>query len=73
MRLAARDACDEVVALQQAAAAVVLESTRYQELTSRSRADADRLQRQSVRLQRAHERMQDSAAIVQARMREHQL
>lgn len=76
IRLAARDACEEVVALQQAAASFVLESTRYREMTSRDRhgrGDAERLRRQSVRVQRAQERMRDSAAVVQARMQEHQL
>lgn len=76
IRLAARDACEEVVALQQAAAAFVLESTRYREMTSRHRSgrgDAERLRRQSVRMQRAEERMRDSAAVVQARMAEHTL
>lgn len=76
IRLAARDACEEVVALQQAAAAFVLESTRYREMTSRDRSgrgDAERLRRQSVRMQRAQERMQDSAAVVEARMQERSL
>lgn len=76
IRLAARDACEEVVALQQAAAVFVVESTRYREMTSRDRhgrGDAERLRRQSVRMQRAQERMRDSAAVVQARMQEHQL
>jgi hypothetical protein len=76
IRLAARDACEEVVALQQAAASFVVESTRYREMTSRERSgrgDAERLRRQSVRTQRAHQRMQDRAAVVQARMQEHAL
>jgi len=76
IRLAARDACEEVVALQQAAASFVVESARYREMTSRERSGqgaAERLRRQSVRMQRAQERMRDSAAVVQARMREHQL
>lgn len=76
IRLAARDACEEVVALQQAAAVFVIESTRYREMTSRERSgrgDAERLRRQSVRLQRAQDRMQETAAVVQARMAEHDL
>lgn len=76
IRLAARDACEEVVALQQAAAVFVIESTHYREMTSRERSgrgDAERLRRQSVRLQRAQDRMQETAAVVQARMAEHNL
>lgn len=76
MRMAANEACSEVAALQQAAAAFVLESTRYRQMTDRTRSgrgDAVRLQRQSVRTQRAHERMQESAAVVQARMEAHDL
>lgn len=76
MRLAAREACEEVVALQQAAATFVMESTRYRDMTSYDRSsggDAERLRRQTVRMQRAEERMRDNAAIVQARMAEHAL
>lgn len=76
MRLAAREACEEVAALQQAAASYVLETARYEEMTERARADrgaAERLRRQTVRLQRAEERMQESAAMVEARMEEHTL
>lgn len=68
MRVAAQDACAEVMALQQAATSFVIESTRYREMTSFHGA-AERLERQSVRLRRARERMQDSAAIVEARLR----
>lgn len=71
MRAAARDACREVAALQQAAAAFVLESTRYEQMTHSTRSGRgplERLRRQSVRVQRAEERMRDVAAIVQARM-----
>ncbi len=74
IRLAARDACEDVVALQQAAASFVIESSRYKEMTDRSRSgrgDVERLRRQSVRLQRAHERMEQQAAVVQALMDEH--
>jgi hypothetical protein len=76
MRAAAHDACGEVAALQQAAAAFVLERTRYEQMTERSRngrGPMERLRRQSVRVQRAHERMQDVAAIVAARMDAHKL
>lgn len=66
MRIAARDACEDVVALQQAAAAFVLETTRYEQISER-RGDAERLRRQSLRLQRAEERMQELAAMLEAR------
>jgi hypothetical protein len=71
MRSAARDACGEVVALQQATAALVLESTRYREMAAHARSgrgDAERLRRQSLRLRRAEEQMQLSAAGVEARI-----
>lgn len=76
MRRAARNACQEVAALQQAAAAFVVESTRYSQMTSRERngaSEADRLRRQSLRMQRAQTRMQETAAVVQARMQERNL
>jgi hypothetical protein len=66
MRAAARDACDEVAALQQAAADFVLETARYEEMTALS--DGEGLGRQSVRLQRAQLRMQENAALVEARV-----
>ncbi|MGD9979384.1 MAG: hypothetical protein AB7H66_04325 [Hyphomonadaceae bacterium] len=69
MRLAARDACEEVVALQRAAAAFMLETTRYRQMSEHS--DAERLRRQSVRLQRAEERMLELAATVDARLNAH--
>jgi hypothetical protein len=71
MRVAARDACGEVAALQQAAATFVLESTRYEQMSEiqrTGRGPIERLRRQSVRVQRAHERMQETAAVVAARM-----
>ncbi|MEZ5956303.1 MAG: hypothetical protein R3C27_03710 [Hyphomonadaceae bacterium] len=68
VRMAASDACDEVAALQQASAAFLMESTRYREMASRESSDAERLRRQLVRMQRAHERMQDSAAVLQVRL-----
>ncbi|MGQ0533541.1 MAG: hypothetical protein ACT4OF_12760 [Caulobacteraceae bacterium] len=76
MRLAAREACEEVVALQQAAANYVLETARYQEMTARARdgrGRGERLRRQTVRLQRAEARMQETAAAVEARMAEDRL
>ncbi len=74
MRLAAREACQEVMALQQAAARVVIEQTRLADMmrsaqrNSRGAQAADRLRRQSAMLERAKARMEDQAAIVQARM-----
>lgn len=68
MRAAARDACGEVAALQQAAATFVLESTRYEQMTGSSRGATERLRRQSVRMQRAQQHMQDIAAVVEARL-----
>ncbi len=73
MREAARVACDEVVELQQAAARFVMESERFRELAERAQhrggaALAERLQRQSARVERAQAQMQTMAAEVQARM-----
>jgi hypothetical protein len=71
MRAAARDACGEVAELQQAAATFVLERTRYEQMTESARSGRgpiERLRRQSVRVQRAHERMQETAAIVESHM-----
>ncbi len=71
MRAAAHEACGDVAALQQAAATFVLESTRYEQMTQTprtGRGPIERLRRQSVRMQRAHERMQETAAVVKARM-----
>jgi hypothetical protein len=76
IRLAARDACEEVAALQQAAAAVVIENQRMQNIShreQRGRSDMERMRRQVVRLQRAQERMEASAAAVKARMEAHAL
>lgn len=76
IRGAARIACDDVRALQQAASRFVIEQSRMAQMThaanarSRGRESAERLRRQSVRLQRAQEQMQEMAAIVEARMRE---
>jgi hypothetical protein len=79
MRMAARDACEEVVALQQAAARVLIEQARLADMVrsaerhSRGIETVERLRRQSYRLTHAQEQMQISAAIVQARMDEHRL
>lgn len=72
MRAAARVACEDVVALQRAAARFVVERARLAEMAGRGeRAEsAERLHRQSVRVARAEEQMRDRAAIVQARMDE---
>jgi hypothetical protein len=74
MRQAARVACPDVVQLQQAAAQFVLESERLAEMAVRAENArngarvADRLQRQSVRVERAQVRMQTMAAVLQTRM-----
>lgn len=73
MRTAAGVACDEVVALQQAAARFVVESERFREMAERAQrrggaALAERLERQSDRVERAQAQMQTMAAEVQARM-----
>jgi hypothetical protein len=76
LRLAAHEACSEVAALQLAAADFVMERLRYEEMIQRPRSgrgDAERLRRQSARLERAHERMRESAAIVAARLDAHRL
>lgn len=76
MRQAARVACPDVVQLQQAAAQFVLESERLREMAERmenarnGQRAADRLRRQSVRVERAQVQMQTMAAVVQARMSE---
>jgi hypothetical protein len=74
MRRAARVACTEVVALQQAAARVVIEADRFAQVRQTaerdrgSRAAAERVRRQAVRLERAQAQMQMVAAGVQARV-----
>lgn len=71
VRSAARNACEEVAALQQAAADFVVESARLRQMSESERTgrgDMERLRRQSVRAQRAEERMRDSAAVFAARM-----
>lgn len=69
MRAAAREACEEVAALQQAAASFMMETARYEEIAGRERRDGERVRRQALRLQRAHERMQETMAVLEARMR----
>jgi hypothetical protein len=69
MRDAASVACTDVQALQQAASGFVVEQSRMAQMVHAARArDAERLRRQSVRLQRAQTRMQEAAAVVAARM-----
>lgn len=76
MRSAAETACADVQALQQAASSFVVEQSRMAQmahavhLRGQNLASSERLQRQSVRLERAQMRMQESAAVVAARMRE---
>jgi hypothetical protein len=71
MGQATRVACDEVIALQQAAARFLVESERLREMAERAQrrgGEAERLQRQSERVERAQAQMQTMAAEVQARM-----
>lgn len=68
MREAARVACAEVVELQRAASRFLLESERAALMADN--ADAERLRRQNVRLERARMQMNDLAAVVQARVEE---
>ena len=76
MRQAARVACPDVVQLQQAAARFVLESERLHDMAERaenarnSQRAVERLQRQSVRVERAQVQMQTVAAVVQSRLNE---
>lgn len=79
LRRAARFACEDVEALQRASARFVMEQTRMGDMVrsaerhSTGRETADRLRRQSDRVNRAREEMQEMAAIVQTRMAEHGL
>jgi hypothetical protein len=66
---AASIACADVVELQRAAARAMLESERYTQMMARA-PDGERLQRQAMRVERARVRMDDMAAVVDARMRE---
>jgi hypothetical protein len=76
MRAAARVACEDVVALQQAAAHYLVERARMAEMAGGAKGigqhaeSAERLQRQSVRVARAEMQMNDMAAAVEARMDE---
>jgi hypothetical protein len=76
LRRAARVACGDVQSLQQAAARYFMEQTRMEQMMrsaqSRSRGaeTADRLRRQSNRLQRARADMEMYAEIVAQRMAE---
>ncbi|ANP47615.1 hypothetical protein [Candidatus Viadribacter manganicus] len=75
IRSAARDACADVQALQQAASRFVIEQTRLAQMThvvnvrNQGRETAERLRRQSVRVERAHTQMREMAAVLEARMR----
>ncbi|MCX7357018.1 MAG: hypothetical protein NT015_02540 [Alphaproteobacteria bacterium] len=69
MRGAAQVACADVQALQQAASGFVVEQSRMAQMVHAAHGrDADRLRRQSMRVQRAQARMQETAAIVAQRM-----
>lgn len=76
IRGAVRVACADVQALQQAASGFVVEQSRMAQMMHAANVrdqggeTAERLRRQAVRLQRAQERMQQMAAIVEARMRD---
>lgn len=77
LRAAARVACGDVVALQQAAARVVIETERLREMSESaqrrdrmSRNGGQRLMGQHRLVERAHTAMQQRAAVVEARMRE---
>jgi hypothetical protein len=74
MRGAADVACAEVQALQQAASGFVVEQSRLAQMVHaahlRGQSASERLQRQSVRLERAQTRMNESAAVLESRMRE---
>lgn len=79
LRRAARVACEDVQSLQQAAARFVLEEARMAEMARASRVrsqgmeSANRLRRQSERVGRAREALDQSAAIVRSRMGENQV
>lgn len=70
MRDATRVACTEVVALQVAAARVVIETERLRQMTERAGGSltGERVERQHDRVERAHVAMQQIAAQVQARL-----
>jgi hypothetical protein len=72
MRQAARVACNEVLALQQAAARAVMETERLRQMSEGAPphgSDADeRLRRQHERTERAHMQMRQLAAELHARL-----
>ena len=69
LRGAADVACAEVQALQQATSGFVVEQSRMAQMVHAARGrDAERLRRQSVRLERAQMRMHEAAAVVAARV-----
>lgn len=74
MRSAAEVACADVQALQQAASGFVVEQSRMAQMVhaahvrGQERETVERLRRQSVRLERAETRMQETAAVVAAQM-----
>lgn len=76
MRGAAEIACADVQALQQAASSFVVEQSRMAQMVhaahvrNQGRETSERLRRQSVRVERAQTRMQETAAQVAARMRD---
>lgn len=69
---AAEVACADVQALQQAASGFVVEQSRMAQMVhaahGQGRESAERLRRQSVRLERAETRMRETAAVVAAQM-----
>lgn len=67
MRTATRVACNEVAALQQAAARVVMETERLRQMAD---GRPERVERQRNRVERAHMLMQQQAALVSARVDE---
>jgi len=74
MRMAAREACEDVAALQQAAARVVIEQTRLADMVRSAERNnhgvetVNRLRRQSAMLDRARAHMEEQAAILQVQM-----
>lgn len=79
LRRAARVACEDVEALQRAAARYLMEGARWGEMTRAARVRSqgaetvNRLRRQSERVNRAREDVEMHAAIVRTRMEENQL
>ncbi|MEQ1809345.1 MAG: hypothetical protein ABL889_05440 [Terricaulis sp.] len=75
LRRAADVACEDVQALQQAASGFVVEQSRLAQMVhaahvrNQGRESAERLRRQTVRVERAQTRLNETAAVVQAQMR----